>query len=275
MIFFPKKSAPGQTRGGFRHEKTLSRPRMELQKACAREVSESPMLDSSSSPPCTLSAPSAHRKDSGKTTRTRVVLTNEQAREIFQFKGKHGFASSHSASIFLASKYQVSSKAIRDIWKGRSWLDATFNLWEEEERPLRRSVGRPKGKRDSKPRKTKSIKNFSGLADIDSNLEFNRAPSNESCRYETSQHARFLDCAAHGGSCGSHSFTAARAPLPTLPSIHAVLGQGPRGYFDRAGLLSPSSFYAREAAAPIPSCASAFVAAARAAAAAAACLPLY
>ena len=67
-------------------------------------------------------------------------------------KNKHGCASLHSASIRLATQYKVSSKAIRDIWKGRSWLDSTFDLWDSVDRPPRRTIGRPKGKKDSKPR---------------------------------------------------------------------------------------------------------------------------
>jgi hypothetical protein len=93
----------------------------------------------------------ADRSD-GKTNRIRVVLTAEQAREIFRLKGNHGCASLHSVSTRLASQYNVSSKAIRDIWKGRSWLDSTFDLWDSVDRPPRRIIGRPKGKKDSKPR---------------------------------------------------------------------------------------------------------------------------
>ena len=52
----------------------------------------------------------------------------------------------------LASRYGVSSKAIRDIWKGRSWLEATYDLWDVNDRPALRILGRPKGKKDSKPR---------------------------------------------------------------------------------------------------------------------------
>mmetsp|Transcript_28205 Transcript_28205/g.58865 ORF Transcript_28205/g.58865 Transcript_28205/m.58865 type:complete len:252 (-) Transcript_28205:90-845(-) len=84
--------------------------------------------------------------------RSRVVLSRTAAREIFIVKSNLGLESAHQASIRLAAKYRISSKAIRDIWKGRSWLDATFDLWSEEDRPCRRIVGRPKGKKDSKPR---------------------------------------------------------------------------------------------------------------------------
>ena len=85
----------------------------------------------------------------------RAILTPSRAREIFGLKFAHGGASQHSASTSLAAKYQVSSKTIRDIWNGRSWLEATFDLWEEDRRPPRRILGRPKGKKDSKPRQQK------------------------------------------------------------------------------------------------------------------------
>ena len=84
--------------------------------------------------------------------RPRNVLESHTAREIFHLKPTHNTASLHAASQRLASKYGVSSKAIRDIWKGRSWLDATYDLWNVEDRPARRIIGRPKGRKDSKPR---------------------------------------------------------------------------------------------------------------------------
>ena len=89
--------------------------------------------------------------------KSRVLLTQEQAREIFLLKSNHEGSSTHSASIRLAHQYHVSSKAIRDIWKGRSWLQATFDLWESDDRPAKKPIGRPKGKKDSRPRcKSKS-----------------------------------------------------------------------------------------------------------------------
>ncbi len=84
--------------------------------------------------------------------RPRASISRTEAREILIVKSKLRLEGSHHASIRLAAKYRISSKAIRDIWKGRSWLDATFDLWSEEDRPPRRVVGRPKGKKDSKPR---------------------------------------------------------------------------------------------------------------------------
>jgi hypothetical protein len=71
-------------------------------------------------------------------------------------ENRHGFPSLHAASVFLAQKHKVSPKAIRDIWKGRSWLGATFDLWESDDRPPRKALGRPRGKKDSRPRQSKN-----------------------------------------------------------------------------------------------------------------------
>jgi hypothetical protein len=93
----------------------------------------------------------------------RNTLSPQQAAEIFQYKGKHDFASDHAASSHLARKYHVSSKAVRDIWSGRSWLKATFDLWDAGNRPIKRAVGRPAGKTDSKPRHRRSLVDGSHL----------------------------------------------------------------------------------------------------------------
>ena len=92
--------------------------------------------------------------------RQGTVLTRQQAEEIFRAKSDlyHGFSNSHAASVNLASKYNVSSKTIRDIWKGRSWLNVTFRLWDTTDRPERKTLGRPKGKKDSRPRQLRTQK---------------------------------------------------------------------------------------------------------------------
>ena len=93
----------------------------------------------------------------------RAILTKQQAREIFGYKNGHGFESSHATSTFLSKKFKISSKAIRDIWTGRSWLDATFDMWNKDDRPTRKVVGRPKGRKDTKPRKCKSAAENAGF----------------------------------------------------------------------------------------------------------------
>ena len=105
-------------------------------------------------------------------TRKRTVLSKQQATEIFKLKNNLGFASCHSASAALAVTYKVSSKAIRDIWSGRSWLDATYHLWDSSNRPPRKVVGRPKGRKDTKPRQPRSSKAAQTSALLDGNPAF-------------------------------------------------------------------------------------------------------
>jgi hypothetical protein len=62
----------------------------------------------------------------------QIVLTKEQAIEIFLIKYTLSHKSSLTAkSTALADKFKVSAKTVRDIWCGRSWLDATYDLWQE------------------------------------------------------------------------------------------------------------------------------------------------
>eukprot|EP00960_Hanusia_phi_P066458 766401-Hanusia_phi.AAC.2 len=63
----------------------------------------------------------------------------------------------------VAKDFGVTAKAIRDIWNRRTWWNVTQVLWTEEERlhhertwkPSARLPGRPRGSKDSKPRKTR------------------------------------------------------------------------------------------------------------------------
>jgi hypothetical protein len=89
-------------------------------------------------------------------TKRRAVLTPQLAREIFRLRYAKLAPNSHAASTALASKYQVSSKTIRDIWSGRCWLEATSDLWDDTDRPQAKVKGRPKGRKDSKPRRAKT-----------------------------------------------------------------------------------------------------------------------
>ena len=61
----------------------------------------------------------------------RAVLTKEKAMEIFAYKQKLGNQSLTAMSIELADQYNVNSKTIRDIWSGRSWLEATSSQWQQ------------------------------------------------------------------------------------------------------------------------------------------------
>ena len=95
--------------------------------------------------------------------RTRVVLAQDQVRRIFSLKNQHGCTSLHAASALCARQYGVCSQTIIDIWKGRTWLDTTYDMWDADERPESKPIGRPKGRKDSRPR-TKSVKYSDALS---------------------------------------------------------------------------------------------------------------
>lgn len=100
----------------------------------------------------------AHHYQVVKHRQRRAILTARHAREIFACKDSICSQSSslNSASNVLAARYYVSPKTIRDIWSGRSWLEATYDLWNVDHRPVLKSKGRPKGRKDSGPRKIKA-----------------------------------------------------------------------------------------------------------------------
>ena len=62
----------------------------------------------------------------------QVVLSMEQALDIFSQRHSQGDRQSLTAkSTALAATFGISAKTVRDIWCGRSWLDATFDLWPQ------------------------------------------------------------------------------------------------------------------------------------------------
>ena len=64
--------------------------------------------------------------------KVQVVLTSDQAISIFLEKYKEGnFPSQTAKSIELASTYGIDPKTVRDIWCGRSWLETTYDLWQQ------------------------------------------------------------------------------------------------------------------------------------------------
>ena len=89
----------------------------------------------------------------------RIALSKDNAVDIYKLKQAFTCTKNHGKSTAdVAREYGVSSKAIRDIWVGRTWYRETFHLdpsrSDAAERLMKR-VGRPKGAKDSKPRRTK------------------------------------------------------------------------------------------------------------------------
>mmetsp|Transcript_26465 Transcript_26465/g.69563 ORF Transcript_26465/g.69563 Transcript_26465/m.69563 type:complete len:272 (-) Transcript_26465:73-888(-) len=129
----------------------------------------------------------------------RCVLTKQDAIEIFQLKDED---CSHAASVIIAAKYNVSPKAIRDIWTGRSWLKATENLWNKQDLPKHNPVGRPKGKKDSRPRQMKSsVSSRKFKADLSSSGS--ECDGHEVCQRQQPFRSEETDCAVHLESLAS------------------------------------------------------------------------
>ena len=82
----------------------------------------------------------------------RAKLAASDAIEIFSVRRSEVQATK------LARIYGVSEKAIRDIWTARTWATETWHLDPSCELVLKQA-GRPKGRTDSKPRRSKNVVN--------------------------------------------------------------------------------------------------------------------
>ena len=80
----------------------------------------------------------------------RCRLTEDEAIGIFQCKGGPSNATK------TARAFCVSEKTVRDIWTGRTWAKETSHL--DASRAIKvTQMGRPKGRRDSHPRKSRRV----------------------------------------------------------------------------------------------------------------------
>jgi len=94
--------------------------------------------------------------------RTKGVLTKAMVLTIYASRTNDKRRKT-AKSEEVAKDFGVTAKAIRDIWNRRTWWNVTQVLWTEEERlhhertwkPSARLPGRPRGSKDSKPRKTR------------------------------------------------------------------------------------------------------------------------
>ena len=73
-------------------------------------------------------------------------LTSDDAVRIFKIKLKQQKPSA------VASVFNVSEKAIRDIWSARTWAKATEHLDPQRCTSVRNKPGRPLGSKDTKKR---------------------------------------------------------------------------------------------------------------------------
>ena len=94
----------------------------------------------------TMIQQSAQHVTSGK---RRAKLTESDVISIFQAKA------TRIQATMVGRSYGVSEKAIRDIWSGRTWAKETWHL-SPSRTLIVKQTGRPKGSRDSRPRKKRT-----------------------------------------------------------------------------------------------------------------------
>ena len=85
--------------------------------------------------------------------KNRAILTEQQAIEIFGFRSTISMSMMVSSASFVAKRYGVNERTIRDIWKQRTWTHATCLLAEGAGPMAKRKMGRPVGSKDTCPRK--------------------------------------------------------------------------------------------------------------------------
>lgn len=81
----------------------------------------------------------------------RALLTEQQAVEIYKYRNAKDRRQAHlffshlvGKSSVLAMKYNISPKAVRDIWNRRTWTQETRHLWTADEMPmLQRNISKP------------------------------------------------------------------------------------------------------------------------------------
>jgi hypothetical protein len=83
--------------------------------------------------------------------RHNAKLTAQQAVEIYRLKDVTSNAKKKTS--LLVKHFGVSRKAIRDIWRGRTWGQETQHLDADGKPVVSKPIGRPKGAKDKKPRR--------------------------------------------------------------------------------------------------------------------------
>ena len=153
----------------------------------------SPVVASQTSPPPRRIKPPSSR---------RQQLSMEQAAEIYQLRPMQ----TRRAGVFLhcrelAPYYGVTSITIRDVWTGRTWIEATQHLWTKEERAHR--LARCKGRRRRSQSHISSPSTSGCLANL-----LNINDERDDCESDSQE--------AFGPTSTSASTTASDAALPTV-----------------------------------------------------------
>lgn len=164
--------------------------------------------------------PISRYKTSIEACKTKAILTDDQAVEIFQVKlanesldpGDKGKRSARA----VGRQYGVSDKTIRDIWTGRTWFRETLHLDKTRADKTYRlkSPGRPKGSKDKEPRQrsVRSTLNQDQAKAPDSACEEVSNGSETTRDHERAANEFFLDKAAIESAHSIRASAASAAP---------------------------------------------------------------
>ena len=87
--------------------------------------------------------------------KSRAILTEQQAIDIFRSGSANSISTMVSSATYVAKQYGINERTVRDIWKQRTWTNATSSLAEVAGPMTKRKMGRPIGSKDVRPRKQK------------------------------------------------------------------------------------------------------------------------
>lgn len=87
-------------------------------------------------------------------SRPRAILNETQAIDIFHIKlAANASMQARPSPVQVAFLFGISEKAVRDIWKGRTWAKETHHLDPTRQVPMQKRCDRPRGSKGSMPRK--------------------------------------------------------------------------------------------------------------------------
>jgi hypothetical protein len=122
--------------------------------------------------------PSLCRQNSSK----RLRMTKQQALEIYHLRPNAGISDklkrgSMSGCKALAVKYGVTAKTIRDIWRGRTWTEATMNEPESGGPHSRNRLRQDSGRRDDNPSMNRDMDSDGDMSSDDADQVHYDSPS--------------------------------------------------------------------------------------------------